>query len=1272
MHICILVLVSITSGLTQISKSVYFNEADVSLKTYNNYTVPGFSNNTKSSFITFNKTEAFLDMPGNPQLPVKCIRFLIPEDKSVKSARIETSNFIYLSSEYNILSAQPPQIISMPVKKSFVPPNPIVYNSNSEYPGKTFEFKGEGNIRNYKVAEVLVYPLQYIPATKKLKLYTELKICLELEPSKLQQSNQKYTFAPVFEDLVKSVIINPEDFVSTKCKFSNNGYEYLIITADSLVSVFESFANWKNARGVKTVIRTTEWINTSYSGRDLAEKIRNFIKFAADSGVVWVLLGGDVDIVPSRSAYAMTSNAGAMQNEDSIPSDLYYSDLDGTWDTNGNGTFGETADNVDLYPDVFVGRAPVKSSNDVINFVNKNIKYEENPSNSYLNNALFFAEVLWTSPYTDAGVGKDMIGNLFPQNFSIEKLYESKANENRTSVINAINSGKALLNHDGHGWINLMGTGPDALGITDVDTLKNNNAQGILYSIGCWVGAFDYNCIAEHWVLNPNGGGVAAIANSRYGWGSPGNPGYGYSDKIDEDFYFNLFKSNITKIGKTLATTKLDYVPFSRDKNVYRWHQYELNLFGDPELDIYTDTLSMLNVECPDSLPVGTSKLKINVRNDNTPVANALVCCYKGNEVYERDFTNESGEINFTISPSSAGNLLLTVTGHNFYQYQSIIKIFGAGANPGYYSHSIIDSNSNGEINTGEKIDITVELKNFGSQTANNVNTVLRTQDSFMILIDSTNSFGNILPDSIKSGAFSFRVRNDCPNNQILHSLLNIAGFNSVPLNFTAQTPEIVYKSCSTAVMPYPGDTIELYISIEDSGGIANNVISELYTQNPQYITMIDSIKNFGLISHNYLATMPYKIIINPICPVPSYQKFTIISTTGAYSFKDSFWLNIGQEKNCFSDNFESDTDWTTGGTNNNWLLTAHGAHSGAYSYYCGNAGQWEYNNNTNCWLKSPEFILGPDSYLSFWSWFNVTTYGVDGIYLEVGRNTVWDTLDFIGSGGALANKDTADKYFSNDWMPRFYSLLSYPVGCTLRVRFSFISDNKNVAEGFYIDDINVGPLQEFPLINKTNISVKDSNNNIVEAGEKINITASLTAENKDFSSVYVILRTTDSLVNIIDDSVYFGDISMNEFVNGTFSFVSQTGLSIGHKMRFSLNIKGTGYENRNEFVIKIGDKCGIEDSSISDLGLRNAELRIEPNPFVKSTVVSYKLLAKDTKAEITIYDITGRMVKNITLSTKLLTNTVKWDATDYSSGVYFIKLSAGEYKVIRKVILIQ
>ena len=44
-----------------------------------------------------------------------------------------------------------------------------------------------------------------------------------------------------------------------------------------------------------------------------------------------------------------------------------------------------------------------------------------------------------------------------------------------------------------------------------------------------------------------------------------------------------LFTEDIYHIGQTLATSKALFIPFSGQENVYRWHQYEVNLLGDPD-----------------------------------------------------------------------------------------------------------------------------------------------------------------------------------------------------------------------------------------------------------------------------------------------------------------------------------------------------------------------------------------------------------------------------------------------------------------------------------------------------------------------------------------------------------------------------------------------------------------------------------------------------------------------------------------------------------------
>ena len=107
--------------------------------------------------------------------------------------------------------------------------------------------------------------------------------------------------------------------------------KYVIITSDTLEDALQDLADWEIKKGVPARIVNISWIDGGYSGNDTQEKIRNFIKDAkVTCGTKWVLLGGDTNIAPDRKAYA---NVGSY--EDYIPADLYYSDLDGTWDANG-------------------------------------------------------------------------------------------------------------------------------------------------------------------------------------------------------------------------------------------------------------------------------------------------------------------------------------------------------------------------------------------------------------------------------------------------------------------------------------------------------------------------------------------------------------------------------------------------------------------------------------------------------------------------------------------------------------------------------------------------------------------------------------------------------------------------------------------------------------------------------------------------------------------------------------------------------------------------
>ena len=54
----------------------------------------------------------------------------------------------------------------------------------------------------------------------------------------------------------------------------------------------------------------------------------------------WLAVGGDVEIVPCRRAWVDATGYNPILL-DSIPADLYYSDLDGTWDAAFFRTMGD-------------------------------------------------------------------------------------------------------------------------------------------------------------------------------------------------------------------------------------------------------------------------------------------------------------------------------------------------------------------------------------------------------------------------------------------------------------------------------------------------------------------------------------------------------------------------------------------------------------------------------------------------------------------------------------------------------------------------------------------------------------------------------------------------------------------------------------------------------------------------------------------------------------------------------------------------------------------
>jgi len=106
-----------------------------------------------------------------------------------------------------------------------------------------------------------------------------------------------------------------------------------------------------------------------------------------------------------------------------------------------------------------------------------------------------------------------------------------------------------------------------------------------------------------------------------------------------------------------------------------------------------------------------------------------------------------------------------------------------------------------------------------------------------------------------------------------------------------------------------------------------------------------------------------------------------------------------------------------------------------------------------------------------------------------------------------------------------------------------------------------------------------------------------------------------------------------------------------------------------------IGPDTPLGGTSVSQESLLSSEYYLSqnyPNPFNSLTTFKYKLI-NVSDVILTICDINGRVLETLINSRKDSGyHTVHWNAEQYSSGVYFYQIKAGDFQQVRKCLLIK
>ncbi|UCF49288.1 MAG: PKD domain-containing protein [Thermoplasmatales archaeon] len=369
--------------------------------------------NTEFTSIDVSQAVGIGESHGAPMLPVQVVSLLLPPMKTVSNVIVDGTKVEMDLDDYNLIENPVfPYQDSVPFGDS---PKEFgfdskFYSKNALYPDNIKRDYHVGYSHGYPIFDISINPVQYNPVEGTLFYYTDITIDIELKDS---EPNQFYRNNAEDEAWVEKLVFNTEvtDMYTAEIPvFGYEGglcdpadsYQYVIVTTeDGGLNYWDTSEdipyNWeslmdKHAQddGFSCTLVTEQEINDCKDYQngepvdDLQSRIREFCRDAyQDWETSYILIGADDEVMPAR--HMDTSY------ETQIDSDIYWSNLDNTFNEDGDSSWGESGDSgFDLYSEIFIGRLTCDEPQDVSNWMTKSFYYADCVEPEFLEWAAFY------------------------------------------------------------------------------------------------------------------------------------------------------------------------------------------------------------------------------------------------------------------------------------------------------------------------------------------------------------------------------------------------------------------------------------------------------------------------------------------------------------------------------------------------------------------------------------------------------------------------------------------------------------------------------------------------------------------------------------------------------------------------------------------------------------------------------------------------------------------------------------------------------------------
>lgn len=854
-------------ALIAVFLSVGIATADVIEKTYQ-FSDPQITNVDGYQQISFENT-MLTGRTGEPMLPYQSISLLLPPGHAAREIEIIPGEEVFLEGSFTLYPMQYSQPMSKGASGVFVLKEDV-YQTDAAYPQQLNGEMITQYMNGYALALSSFTPVRYNPVSGRISYFKNVTVkIVTTQDEKSVMALQNLRTSETINNRLGSIAQNMEALTSyPQTDSRSDDYDLLIVTSATFASGFEDLVAFYAPRGIRAQVATTTDIYASTPGQDNPEKIRNYIiQQYQDHGIQHVTLGGDVEHVPYRGFYCHVQSSSVYE-DDNIPSDLYFSGLDGTWNDNGNNLWGEIGED-DLLPEIGIGRFSVSNQTEFDALLHKTMQYQSNPVLGELDNPLLVGEWLYSNPttygsdYLELLIGyQDENGyqtNGIPEDQNIEKLYESEGSWSASTLMNTMNQGTSFIHHVGHANSNytmkFYNSDITNSNFAPLDGTTHNYA--LIFSHGCICGAFDDNdCIAEK-MITIEKMAVAVYMNSRYGWFNEGQT-EGPAAHLNRELVDAFYDKKESQLGMAYTMARIETAPWVTapgqwEEGALRWNFYDCNLLGDACVRFWSDEPTEITATYQETLPLGVPSVSISISGSG--VIEGLSCHFiKDGMSYGLAKTDATGhaEIVFDEAITELGEASIYVSGYNTQLHEYPVMIVpNQGAYVVYASSEIndVNGNNNGQADYTESILLSTELENVGTVQADNVVATLSSQDEYVTITDNNETYGNIPGETSMTiaDAFAFDIAGNVPDQHAIAFTVEATGQDTWSSGFAiiANAPALAMgnyyfddASGNNNGMLDPGETANMVVTGLNNGHAGAYDVTAMLSSSDPYITV--------------------------------------------------------------------------------------------------------------------------------------------------------------------------------------------------------------------------------------------------------------------------------------------------------------------------------------------------------------------------------------------------------------------------------------------------